>query len=759
MKQSLRVGIFCLFLVLFTTVGHTQETDTRLAFDSYQAAYTNYQNAVNQNLSAETVKNLAAAFEKARVNYINSLNTAATKNVGMNSSGEQTSGTASPPIQSPQVKNYNLSRAKSGSPTPLPENLKSILNDLWKEENRNHPDSAMQNLESFIGNNPQSLWVFRAKYELAKSYELLEGDLSKSASILKGLSQDTKAGNFQKLANDRLQYVQATGQYRQWKTALSSKNQGMDQSYKKFKNTSWLALPVKLFRWGEYASKMLSFTDGQDSFEEFMLLYENLASKFIPPVGFVFDQFIPSKGPGGLPAPSKVSLIYQNSHAWYTRWKLLNEAHTSLDVQYYIVDSDVFGFALQGLLLRKAREGLKIRFMMDARGTLNFTRKLLGQDFVQELVVYPNVEVKVYNPVHEDLIAMFHDPRMVMASNHDKIIAVDGRYTVLGGRNVAVNYFVDPGDLPTVFRDCDVVIENVDIARQLSEAFEEEFNHPKNTTITPDLFGNIDSESKTLDAAFNCMDSFMKDGKVYHPENTDNETAQTIKGFNDELELYKGMTAFDEFDPFANSHEVPIKIIDKNSLVGPRNDITEQLVRFIDGARKEIIIQNPYVVLSDRMDAALKRATKRGVQIIVHTNSPTSTDSFATQAMFYADWKRILKEIPTCRIFVYSGQRKLHAKTFVFDGQISIVGTYNMDLISEQVNSEVVSAVKSIEFATELRNEIFKDISISKQYQIEVEADGTIKSVYGPDDLPGKKMWLLHLMSKFTFLKSVIFEG
>jgi putative cardiolipin synthase len=189
---------------------------------------------------------------------------------------------------------------------------------------------------------------------------------------------------------------------------------------------------------------------------------------------------------------------------------------------------------------------------------------------------------------------------------------------------------------------------------------------------------------------------------------------------------------------------------------GPRNDITDQIVKYIDGCRREVLIQNPYVVLTERMFNALKRAGRRGIPIIMHTNSPASTDSLATQAMFYADWKRIFKEIPGIKIYVYKGSNKLHAKNWVFDRKIGVVGTYNLDYLSEQINSEVVAAVNSSEFSKQLRDEIFNDINISEQYQFSVNDKGEVESVLGPDDLQGKNFWLLKVLSKFTIFKKLI---
>ena len=102
------------------------------------------------------------------------------------------------------------------------------------------------------------------------------------------------------------------------------------------------------------------------------------------------------------------------------------------------------------------------------------------------------------------------------------------------------------------------------------------------------------------------------------------------------------------------------------------------------------------------------------------------------------------------RIFARVNEGQLHGKNFVFDGKVGIVGTYNFDYLSEKVNSEVVAVIKSEEFSSELRNEIFFDIKKSVEYHL-ATAD---KAEFGPGDVEGaKRMWLIKTLSKMGFLK------
>jgi phosphatidylserine/phosphatidylglycerophosphate/cardiolipin synthase-like enzyme len=226
--------------------------------------------------------------------------------------------------------------------------------------------------------------------------------------------------------------------------------------------------------------------------------------------------------------------------------------------------------------------------------------------------------------------------------------------------------------------------------------------------------------------------------------------AAIVNKLNKQLGGYKNMTGYSSFNLENNSRVCPVHILDSHSLAGLRNDITENIVKYIDGSRREIIIQNPYIVLTPRADAALKRAARRGVPILVHTNSPQTSDSFPTEAMLYRDWRSILRDMPTMRMFARVNEGQLHGKNFVFDRKIGIVGTYNFDFLSEKVNSEVVAVVKSAGFATELRNEIITDINKALEYTL-ATAD---KAEFGPGDVENpQKMWLIKLISKMGWLK------
>ncbi len=455
---------------------------------------------------------------------------------------------------------------------------------------------------------------------------------------------------------------------------------------------------------------------------------------------------------------TKVRLLWRNDEAWYARWNMLESAKQTIDCTYYIVDKDIFGQSFLGLLCKKAREGVKIRLMIDGRIYRSGYMKGMPDRF-QELSALPNVQIKQFNSVAKSLTGIFEDFRSVFASNHDKIIIIDGQTTIIGGRNIGPDYFVGKGEYDIVYRDTDVLMSGTHVAGQLRQAFEDEWSCLKNSDVKPDLI-NWKDQSARLDLAYQAMRRFITGQGLFDESKAklSGKLPEALKEFNNELSTFKNLSNYASFQQFRGERAKPVKILDKHSRLGALNGITPSLVKFIDCCKSEIIIQNPYLVLTAEADAALKRASARGVKIILHTNSGGSTDSLFPQAFLMTDWQKMLKEMPTCHLMVAPTiNERLHSKVFVFDRQIAVVGSYNMDALSEQVNSEVVAAICDPQFGTMTALRLLDDMKSAVEYKISVDKDGNVTKVYGPEDHLSKKIVdKMNFLRKLTWLRPVI---
>ena len=473
-----------------------------------------------------------------------------------------------------------------------------------------------------------------------------------------------------------------------------------------------------------------------------------------PALKKVFDSIQVPKGD----INTQVRLITKNERAWFTRWKMISDAKKTIDTTYYIVDKDIFGQAFVGLLLQKAKQGIKIRFMIDGRVyRMPYMNKM--PDKIQELASFPNVQVKIYNAVSKSFLSAFRDLKKVVASDHDKIIVVDGQTCIVGGRNIGADYYADKGENDIVYRETDVVMRGSHVANQLTKAFADEWKCLKNATIKPDKF-NLSNKMAVDDLAYKVMDNYMNGHGLLNPAkmNLSNKLKKDLREMNKEISHFKKINTYAGFQIFQGQRKEPVKILDKYSHLGALNGITPNLIKMIDACKHEIIIQNPYLVITKVDEAALTRASKRGVKIIFHTNSANSTDSLLPQAFLMNDWKRILTEMPTARMLVApSENERIHSKTFVFDSLVTVVGTYNMDPLSEQVNSEVVAAIYSKEFGRRAQLRIYNDLKKVVEYKIKLDKNGKVVSAYGPKDHVSKKIIRkMNILRKLQWIRPLI---
>lgn len=406
-----------------------------------------------------------------------------------------------------------------------------------------------------------------------------------------------------------------------------------------------------------------------------------------------------------------------NTAAWTERWNMIRNAKSSILVQYFIIDKDEYGMSLIGLLKQKIRDGVSVKLMIDARGTKHFTRKGVGQGYVQELLdagaeAGVDVQVKVYNPVTNlakagaalktaaSAIAKFKEAGISalevgdvfeqmttgLSSNHDKILIVDGEDVITGGRNIAIPYFASHAEVPTAYFDADIVLRSTEVATKMANAFHLEFDRPENDSIARPLIGALHKEG-ALEAAVAQMQLKIDAGLA--------AGANVVDAGFDAVELLDN--ASNVHDGGANTYSGRNKA---------HCGITESLLAAVNAAQTRIWLVNPYVIFTPELEAALVAAADRGVEIRILSNSAISTDSLLTQAIFNAEWPDVLGKMKTARVFAAKGPGKLHAKFAVIDDRTTFVGSYNLDYISQNVNSEIAVRVDSATLNAKVSAEI-----------------------------------------------------
>jgi putative cardiolipin synthase len=367
--------------------------------------------------------------------------------------------------------------------------------------------------------------------------------------------------------------------------------------------------------------------------------------------------------------PHTVALLDVGFDSLATRMRLIEEARESIELEFFIYEVDTASRLVTQALARKAREGVKVRLLVD------FALPVfkLAPRYAQALEA-AGVEVRYYNTAG---LARF------FASNHRthrKLLVVDRRKAIVGGRNIADDYF----DLSERynFLDSDMLIDGPVVAG-ITDSFE--------------LYWASDWVTNPIDVV---ASSQPVPGTELLGLPTPAEVALAA-----ELQRHPPQHALSTCNDMHFVTDYPGSGVE-------RRKVFLELTRLAKEARQQIMVESPYLVLRDDGLAVLQQVAQRGVKLQILTNSLYSTDAFYTVASLANSLDRLA--LPKLEVWAYGGQALagsarpsasprwgVHAKRAVFDDHTVVVGTYNIDPRSANLNSELMVVCRNNRFLAE----------------------------------------------------------
>ncbi|MCL2873494.1 MAG: cardiolipin synthase [Defluviitaleaceae bacterium] len=171
----------------------------------------------------------------------------------------------------------------------------------------------------------------------------------------------------------------------------------------------------------------------------------------------------------------------------------------------------------------------------------------------------------------------------------------------------------------------------------------------------------------------------------------------------------------DDYTSYKNmSTEKPVS----DGLVLPYGDSPldgEQLgenvyIEILNQARSYVYIFTPYLIISEKMIHALQMAAKRGVDVrIVTPGIPDKKIVYRLTRSYY----RYLLDVGI-RIYEYS-LGFLHAKSFVCDDEIAVVGTINLDYRSLYLHFECATLLYNSSIIKDVKEDALKTMSDGRE--------------------------------------------
>jgi cardiolipin synthase len=140
----------------------------------------------------------------------------------------------------------------------------------------------------------------------------------------------------------------------------------------------------------------------------------------------------------------------------------------------------------------------------------------------------------------------------------------------------------------------------------------------------------------------------------------------------------------------------------------------EMFTALIHTSRRELVISTPYFVPNEPLQEALCATAYRGVDTRIIF--PARNDSRFVAAASRSYYRELLEA--GVKIYEYTGGL-LHAKTLTFDGEITLIGSANMDRRSFDLNYENNILLYNPKLTTEVRGRQEEYLAGAKEITLE----------------------------------------
>lgn len=414
----------------------------------------------------------------------------------------------------------------------------------------------------------------------------------------------------------------------------------------------------------------------------------------------------------------RVVLVDDRYISGLARINLIESAEDTLDISYYTLHEGKSANIFFGSILNAADRGVKVRILLDG-----IFHNLKGDLKAIPYICYthPNIELKFYEPFS------LLKPWTWNNRLHDKIIIVDNELAMIGGRNIGDKYFAKEGDNGVITNDRDVVILNTDrenISNSVISQFKDYYNKTWNHKYSKYPIKKLKEKHK-------------KEGeeKAKYLRNYVNDLKETKE------ELFNYPFNWREMSYPTNKITLihnPIERFNKEPWCW------YEITNLAKEAKKTIFIQSPYIVPTRKMLKHIDIENDLPEKIDILTNS------LATNAnpMGTAGTMRFREKIVDLgvNLYEYQGVGSIHAKSYIFDDRISLVGSFNLDARSTYLSTETMVVIDSEEFA-----EHFKD-EIKNNYIVEsLAVDNNYKYIEKPSvkvkEPPTSKVIIIKILS------------
>lgn len=403
----------------------------------------------------------------------------------------------------------------------------------------------------------------------------------------------------------------------------------------------------------------------------------------------------------------RARLVATNEEALEQRIRMIREARNEVILTTFEWNADNSGTDVIAALYSAAERGVQVQVLVDGFSAA------LGLDTspaFRALAAHPNTQIKIYNRLNVLL------PWRTSNRMHDKYLIIDDTCYLLGGRNTS-----------------DLFLGNYPVSRV-------------NSDMEVLVWQPTDSDSSSLSQLRDYFQTIWAQ-RYCTPfrGGTGGEAALT-----DRYEALKAAypACFDDYDYQAETCETNRITL----LSGPTEPLRKEpklfyaLTALMKEAKERVVIHTPYAIFNKTMYRELAEVADNVPKTALMLNSPGNGANLFGSSDYLLQKKKLLATGFT--FYEYEGGSSYHGKMILVDRDISVVGSFNMDMRSVYLDTELMAVIQSSALNAQMETYMETVHSRCRRVISAVE--------YAPSDFPvsetsGGKLLLYHLLKYLDY--------
>lgn len=410
----------------------------------------------------------------------------------------------------------------------------------------------------------------------------------------------------------------------------------------------------------------------------------------------------------------RAKIIPENGEALEERIRMISQAKEEIILSTYDIKADISGKQVLAALLDAADRGVKVSIVTDG---VPYVTSIWGNPYFLALAGQENVEIKIYNPLR------FWQPWKLMGRLHDKYLIVDRSMYILGGRNT-YDFFL--GDQPGYQNyDWDILVCVPEGKKDTSlEQVRDYFSSVWKISDCK-LYGKspIWKWNPSVKTAEGELRRRYKEIAKEHPDWI------MEKDYTEETVEVKKMTLLSN----------PTHVYAKEPVV------FYEMTELMKQADHEVLFHTPYIICNDWMMRQLVEVCEGEKEIRMMTNSVANNGN-PFGAMDYR--RNRGKIIDTgVQIMEYDDGVSYHGKCFTIDGRLTGIGSFNWDMRSAYLDTELMLVADSEELTRQMNQAMAK--YEEKALKVVDESRYDLKEGQKPRKLSDKKAFRIKVLDIF----------